>query len=81
MKGLEKIILDTLSFQEDRSLQQILLEMNEDKLLKLPPYTMEDLDNSLEKLVREKKIELKETPYGKTWRRKMGSFSLTRLLN
>jgi len=68
-KTFEKYLIESLSFYAHYTLHDILLSMDEEKLLKFPHLSMQDLENLLANLVTKKKIIFMENNGQRSWKR------------
>ncbi|WP_372654876.1 hypothetical protein [Halobacteriovorax sp.] len=64
---LEKKLLETLSFFNPMTLEQIYLDFDEDYLLENPSYTYDDLIECLSSLEKQRKIKSSGKDKSKTW--------------
>lgn len=62
---IENLVLEVLSFYEPMSFELILLDMPEDKILDIPDFNREDLEKTLDLLLKKKRIKLSSNKINK----------------
>ena len=65
--NLEEKVLETLSFFNPMTLEQIYLDFDEDYLLENHKYTYDDLMDCLKSLEKDRKIKSSGKDKSKTW--------------